>query len=115
MFAWLIACRFEEHSFTLQQTNMYDLEGNLLRTGAGFSEAQQELFKKYGKRNIVLGWHEIRQLLYNHLPPQVVEFDKQVLPQLANALYFDLQQPRDSVVSTLMKVTTLQQSPCLLI
>lgn len=42
--------------------------------------ARQNLGQKYGKAGFVLGWHEIRQLLYQSLPEGVVMFDRQVLP-----------------------------------
>ena len=36
------------------------------------------LSEKYGKSPFFLGWHEIRQLLFEFLPKGVVQFDKQV-------------------------------------
>ena len=32
---------------------------------------------KYGRAPFFLGWHEIRQLLFDFVPNDVVEFDKQ--------------------------------------
>ncbi|DBB16334.1 TPA: hypothetical protein ACH3X3_014633 [Trebouxia sp. C0006] len=42
------------------------------------SGTDQELFDKYGKAPLLLGWHEIRQLLFDHLPDGIVHFDTQV-------------------------------------
>ena len=42
------------------------------------TKENEMLYQKYGKRTCILGWHEIRQLLYEYLPSGVVEFDKQV-------------------------------------
>ncbi|DBA92281.1 TPA: hypothetical protein ACH3X2_003708 [Trebouxia sp. C0005] len=38
----------------------------------------QLLHAKYGKYPFILGWHEIRQLLFDYLPAGIVEFDKQM-------------------------------------
>ncbi len=44
----------------------------------GVSGNIEALSKKYGKAPFFLGWHEIRQLLFEFLPEGVVEFNKQV-------------------------------------
>ena len=38
----------------------------------------EQLFEKYGRITTLLGWHEIRQLLFEYLPSGIVEFNKQV-------------------------------------
>lgn len=48
---------------------------------AGSSGNDQELFDKYGKVPFIFGWHEIRQLLFDHLPDGIVHFDTQVHQQ----------------------------------
>lgn len=40
--------------------------------------SQSGLIQKYGKGPFFLGWHEIRQLIYESLPPGVVKFNSQV-------------------------------------
>ena len=49
------------------------------------SGTDQELFDKYGKAPLLLGWHEIRQLLFDHLPDGIVHFDTQVTACLSSA------------------------------
>ena len=39
---------------------------------------QSELIQKYGKGPFFLGWHEIRQLIFEHLPDGIVDFNSQV-------------------------------------
>ena len=56
----------------------YDLKGNLLEDSDSRWQLTRQLSEKYGKRTFLLGWHEIRQLLFEYLPPNTVEFDKQV-------------------------------------
>ena len=51
---------------------------------AGSSGSDQELFDKYGKAPLLLGWHEIRQLLFDHLPGGIVHFDTQVTACLSS-------------------------------
>ena len=62
----------------LQGLQLYDLEGNLTGTTEVKRQQSEQLYDKYGKATVVLGWHEIRQLLFEYLPSGTVEFDKQV-------------------------------------
>ena len=57
----------------------YDLKGNVVKdTVIDGTKESQQMYEKYGKRLTILGWHEIRQLLFEYLPSATVEFDKQV-------------------------------------
>ena len=66
---------------------MYDEQGNELQKVAPQMHLAEErnialrtaLNEKYGKAPFVLGWHEIRQLLFQNLPEEVVKFDRQVI------------------------------------
>lgn len=57
---------------------LYDLEGNSKGNTEVKRRESEQLYDKYGKRTVLLGWHEIRQLLFEYLPSGTVEFDKQV-------------------------------------
>ena len=57
---------------------LYDLEGNYKGNTEGKRQEAEHLYEKYGKKTVLLGWHEIRQLLFEYLPSGIVEFDKQV-------------------------------------
>lgn len=62
----------------LKPIHRYDLNGDFVdETDMRWKEAER-LWEKYGKRTMLLGWHEIRQLLFDYLPPGTVDFDKQV-------------------------------------
>lgn len=50
----------------------------------GSSGNDRELFDKYGKAPFLLGWHEIRQLLFDHLPNGIVRFNTQVTACLSS-------------------------------
>ena len=56
----------------------YDLKGKFLKHGDARIAENKQLHEKYGKETTLLGWHEIRQLLFEYLPSGIVEFDKQV-------------------------------------
>lgn len=71
-------CRFKLHGALLEGSSMYDLKGKATQQFREFGKETEKLEQKYGKRPFVLGWHEIRQLLYEHLPPDLVDFDRQV-------------------------------------
>lgn len=77
------AHRFLEHGLTVHPFLRYNLQGELV----GKAEVQHaewtSLYEKFGKRPLLLGWHEIRQLLFEYLPEGTVEFDKQVRPSSA--------------------------------
>lgn len=72
--------RFLEHGLTIAPFLRYDLEGKLVGKSEERVAEMESLYKTFGKRAILLGWHEIRQLLFDYLPSGVVEFDKQVRP-----------------------------------
>lgn len=61
-----------------QPSIRHDLKGNCLGPMEERNKENKALYQKYGKRTSLLGWHEIRQLLYEYLPSGVVEFDTQV-------------------------------------
>ena len=70
--------RFKSHGVLVEGSKMFNLKGEFLGQYRSFREDQEKLEKKYGIRPFVLGWHEIRQLLFEHLPSNLVDFDKQV-------------------------------------
>lgn len=70
-------CRFQKHGSGVESTKMYDLTGKFLKE-APFASQNHPSLQKYKRRPFSLGWHEIRQLLYDFLPHDAVEFDKQV-------------------------------------
>ena len=73
-------CRFLKHGLSLKPLIRYDLHGNVVPFKARESptEVFAKLHSKYGKAPVLLGWHEIRQLLFDYLPSDTVTFDKQV-------------------------------------
>lgn len=73
-------CRFKSHGTSVNSSKLFNLQGNFTGQFKSFKEDSAKLEDKYGIRQFVLGWHEIRQLLYEHLPSELVEFDKQVQP-----------------------------------
>lgn len=81
-------CRFEKHGLQLKPIHRYDLKGSLVEDSDSRWQLAKQLWEKYGKRTYLLGWHEIRQLLYEYLPPNTVEFDKQVSTPDARVLRF---------------------------
>jgi len=72
--------RFKSHGTLVNSSKLFNLQGDFTGQYKSFKEDQAKLEDKYGIRPFVLGWHEIRQLLHEHLPPDLVEFDKQVQP-----------------------------------
>ena len=82
----IVQCRFRQHGVHIRKGSRFDEKGNTLKQAdpAAHSAAQDALaardrmIPKYGKESFVLGWHEIRQPLYQSLPEGVVIFDKQV-------------------------------------
>ena len=79
-------CRFEAHGLVLASGTQFDEKGNKYETIApavhaadqNAKAARKNLNEMYGKTPFVLGWHEIRLLLFQSLPEGVVSFDKQV-------------------------------------
>ena len=69
-------CRFKAHSVRPETYVTYNLEGDEVRRATKLHE--DELVKKYGNGPFFLGWHEIRQIIFDSLPSGVVEFNKQV-------------------------------------
>lgn len=67
--------RFRAHSIKPETSVTYNLQGDEVDRRTNF---QSELVKKYGKGPFLLGWHEIRQIIFDSLPPGVVEFNTQV-------------------------------------
>ena len=72
----------------MAKVTSYDTRGNrteavapaIHAAGQALKAATLRLNGKYGKSQFVLGWHEIRELLYRSLPEGIVLFDKQVFP-----------------------------------
>lgn len=66
----------------------YDTKGNrteavapaIHAAGQELKAAIVKLNSKYGMSQFVLGWHELRELLYRSLPEGIVQFDRQVFP-----------------------------------
>lgn len=72
-------CRFVQHGVPVDGVRRYDLEHNFIELGLDRNKELGELYAKYGGREpLLIGWHEIRALLFEYLPAAVVEFDKQV-------------------------------------
>lgn len=79
-------CRLLEHGLSVTPFLRYDLQGKLVGKTEDRIAEMESLYKKFGKKICLLGWHEIRQLLFEYLPPDVVEFDKQVRRCLTSTL-----------------------------
>ena len=73
-----MTCRFLKYGVRVSGWRSYDLKGNIVKRGSTIIAESEQLFEKYGKISTLLGWHEIRQLLFEYLPSGIVEFDKQV-------------------------------------
>ena len=71
-------CRFIFHGILIHEQIHCDTTGKVVRASENSDQAIDELEQKYKKRPVVIGWHECRQLLFEQLPPNTVEFDKQV-------------------------------------
>ena len=71
-------CRFRSHSIVPHTGVQYDLQGKEVRRITQMN--QNDLIQRYGKGPFFLGWHEIRQLIFEHLPANTVEFNTQVRP-----------------------------------
>ena len=54
------------------------MKGNFVKNSDVRMQESEQLYMKYGKKTVILGWHEIRQLLHDYLPSGTVQFDKQV-------------------------------------
>ena len=70
--------RFKPHGVILKGSKTFNLKGDFVTHYNSFGGEHHKLEEHYDKRFFVLGWHEIRQLLFEHLPSDVVDFDKQV-------------------------------------
>ena len=81
-----VVCRLLEHSLSVTPFLRYDLQGKLVGKTEDRIAEMESLYKKFGKKICLLGWHEIRQLLFEYLPGDVVEFDKQVRHRLTSTL-----------------------------
>lgn len=92
-----LLARFKSHGTPVNTSKLFNLQGDFTGQFKSFSEDEAKLEDKYGIRLFVLGWHEIRQLLYEHLPPDLVEFDKQLTHYDSDndgvTLHFDRGQP----------------------
>lgn len=73
-----VTCRFLKHGLPISRFQEHDLKGNFVKNSDVRIQESEQMYEKYGKKAMVLGWHEIRQLLFEYLPPGSVEFDKQV-------------------------------------
>lgn len=73
--SYSLCCRFRAHSIKPELSVAYNLQGEEIERRSAF---QSELVKKYGKGPFLLGWHEIRQIIFDSLPPGTVEFNSQV-------------------------------------
>ena len=88
----MLCYRFRAHSVKPETSVLYNLQGDEVDRSTAF---QSELMKKYGKGPFLLGWHEIRQIIFDSLPPGVVEFNSQVstvLPVFLLALGADINE-----------------------
>ena len=71
-------CRFTKQGILIHDQIHCDITGKVVRASENLDQAISELEQKYRKRPVAIGWHECRQLLFDQLPPSIVEFDKQV-------------------------------------
>ncbi len=71
-------CSFHAHGLRIKPIKRYDLKGNFVDQTEDRHKELTEMHEKYGMSPLLLGWHEIRQLLFEYLPAGVVDFDKQV-------------------------------------
>ncbi|KAL3136311.1 hypothetical protein ABBQ38_005577 [Trebouxia sp. C0009 RCD-2024] len=87
--------RFRSHSVQPNSYAVYDRKGNEITRSTFLG--QGELHKQYGYGPFILGWHEIRQLIFDNLPPGTVEFNTQVASYDEDAdgvtIHFDDGQP----------------------
>jgi len=67
----------------IDEMSHYDTTGKLTSNHSIARQAMKDFSEKYNKMPFLLGWHECRQLLFDELPPGIVQFDKQVF----NSLY----------------------------
>ncbi|KAL0048045.1 hypothetical protein WJX82_006382 [Trebouxia sp. C0006] len=92
-----LLARFKSHGTSVNSSKLFNLQGSFTGQSKSFKEDSAKLEDKYGIRLFVLGWHEIRQLLYEHLPSELVEFDKQLTHYDSDkdgvTLHFDRGQP----------------------
>lgn len=70
--------RFTSKGIQIHEQIHRDTTGKIVRATENLDQAIDVLEQKYKKRPVVIGWHECRQLLFEELPPETVEFDKQV-------------------------------------
>ena len=77
-----LACSFEKHGLPINGIRRYNLEGKFLGMALDNIKDLAKLHQQYGKQVMLLGWHEIRSLLFDYLPAGTVEFDKQAWPPL---------------------------------
>lgn len=79
-------CRFQQHGLPVSKGSRFDEKGNMVEQAAPTARsavrdaiaAHVRMTQKYRKTSFILGWHEIRHLLYQALPESAVVFDKQV-------------------------------------
>ncbi|KAL3137400.1 hypothetical protein ABBQ32_006923 [Trebouxia sp. C0010 RCD-2024] len=70
--------RFTSKGIQIHEQIHRDTTGKIVRATENLDQAIDVLEQKYKKRPVVIGWHECRQLLFEELPPETVEFDKQM-------------------------------------
>ena len=68
--------RFKANSVEPETSVLYNLQGNEVHRNMHFRD--DPLVQKYGKGPFFLGWHEIRQIIFDSLPAGVVQFSSQV-------------------------------------
>ncbi|KAL3154854.1 hypothetical protein ABBQ38_011396 [Trebouxia sp. C0009 RCD-2024] len=92
-----LLARFLKHGLQLSTFRLYDLKGTFVKNSDIRMQVSDQLYEKYGKKTVLLGWHEIRQLLFEYLPSGTVEFDKQMTgydeDEDGVTLHFDRDQP----------------------
>lgn len=72
-------CRFTSQGILIHEQVHCDITGKVVCATENTDQGIEELERKYRKRPVAIGWHECRQLLFEQLPPNTVQFGKQVL------------------------------------
>lgn len=93
----VLLAKFTSQGLMIDEMSHYDTTGKLTSTHSVARQAMKDFSEKYNKMPFLLGWHECRQLLFDELPPDTVQFDKQMRhyedDEDGVTLHFDRGQP----------------------
>lgn len=70
--------RFTSSGILIHEQIHCDITGKVVCATENTDQGIEELEQKYRKRPVAIGWHECRQLLFEQLPPNTVQFGKQL-------------------------------------